>query len=137
MDWIEYVVHKEFKDMIEQNALLSDSLDYIIEALDFVDSHRRDLALIEFSRAKELVKMWQDRYTYLPDKTKRAIATGLLTLYERIEELSYVEDSEFEIDELIAASYDLIELAKIISVIKHWEKIRHKYIELKKEEANQ
>lgn len=126
MDRLKYIVKREFGDIIRQNSWLDDSLDFLFEALDHLDRHEYDLAMHKRDRAKQSIDIWYKACTCLPEKTKRAIAEGLKLIYDEIFDLSHEPENEPEVDELITASYELIELAKMVSIIARWEKIRDK-----------
>ena len=128
MEKWEYVVKKEFGKLIDVNAWVDDFVYYISlctepEFIDTVDMQKH-----YYNKALQCLDNWVKYNTYLPKETVHRIADTLKYLAEMaITYSSDDEESDIELAEVIGAIYDLVEMAKIVSVINIWERVREKY----------
>ena len=122
------MVKKEFDMLVKVNAWIDDFVYYISlctepEFIDTVDMQER-----YYNKALQCLDNWVRYNTYLPKETVHRIADTLKYLAEMAIAFSNDDDvSDIELTEVIGAIYDLAEMAKIVSVINIWEKVREKY----------
>jgi len=126
MDRLKFIVEREFKDMIEQNSWLDSFWDYLDKAVEYLSDGYEAKANYYAVKAKMALDFWLRNYRYLPEKTKHDIAESLLHIMDTIKDIIDSDIYSLNVDELMRACYELIELAKIVSIIAQWEKIRDK-----------
>ena len=126
----QYIVKKEFAELIAVNAWLDDFVYYISACTepDFIDTI--DMQDRYYRKALECLDKWVHYNKYLPKDTVQRIANTLKYLAELAIVFANEESEEIELAEILRSISDLAEFARIVSIISVWEKVREKYMDV-------